>query len=337
MTKERRTTISDIAERSGYSKTAVSFAFNAPEKISEQAVRRILEVAKELNYAPDPLARSLSLGRYRAIGLLLPQSASTSLGNSHTQDIVRGAAEEAEKKGYLLTIIPPLNSSIPEAVRNATVDGLITLGLSIDKDIRQALEARKLPVVSIDGPGAEGIPTVSIDNEAAAEAQLNTVLDKGHRRIAIVSLPSTAFRDGLSGTAESRLSGYRRALESHGLSMNEVEILTAPSTFEDGKEALGEILPSKPTCIVTMADEVAHGIMAQATEDGLSVPEDFSLVGFDGIEPGWKATLATIVQDGAEKGRKAAGALFTILEGKTPEDRITIPFSFRDGESLRCL
>lgn len=337
MTKERRTTISDIANKSGYSKTAVSFAFNAPNRISAQAVKRILEVAKELNYSPDPLARNLSLGRHRAIGLLLPQSASSSLRNSHTQDIVRGAAEVAEKEGYLLTLIPPLNASIPEAVRNATVDGLITLGLVIDSEIHQALETRKLPVVSIDGADGDSIPTVSIDNEAAAKLQLEQVLKAGHRRIAIVSLPATAFRTGPSGTAESRLKGYSEALEEYGLSLDEMTVITTPSTFEDGKEALTEILPSAPTCIVAMSDEVAHGLMAAAHENGLSIPRDFSVVGFDGIDPAWTAALATVVQDGAEKGRKAAETLFSLLDGRPYENKISIPFSFRQADSLRCL
>lgn len=337
MTKERRTTISDIAEKSGYSKTAVSFAFNAPEKISKAAVKRILEVAKELNYSPDPLARNLSLGRHRAIGLLLPQSVSSSLRNSHTQDLVRGAAEIAEEHGYLLTLIPPLNSSIPEAVRNAPVDGLMTLGLRIDDDIHQALETRKLPVVSIDGPAQENSPAVSVDNEAAASVQMAKVLEAGHRDIAVVSLPATAYRDGLSGTAESRLKGYSDALEGSGLSLSELKVVTTGSTFEDGKQVLEEILPGNPTCIVTMADEVAHGIMAEARELGLSVPEDFSVVGFDGIDPPWTADLATIVQDGAEKGREAAKALFSLLDGTDCEMHINIPFYFRNGGSLRTL
>lgn len=337
MTKERRTTISDIAEKSGYSKTAVSFAFNAPEKISKAAVKRILEVAKELNYSPDPLARNLSLGRHRAIGLLLPQSVSSSLRNSHTQDIIRGVAEIAEEQGHLLTLIPPLNSSIPEAVRNAPVDGLITLGLRIDDDIHQALETRKLPIVSIDGPVQENSPAVSVDNEAAASVQMGKVLEAGHRRIAIVSLPATAYRDGLSGTAESRLRGYSSALGKYGLSLGDLRTVTTGSTFEDGKKVLGEIIGWEPTCIVTMADEVAHGIMAEARGMGLSIPGSFSVVGFDGIDPPWTSELATIVQDGEEKGRKAASAMFSILDGASPEMHIDIPFHFRNGGSLRSL
>ena len=125
---KKRITIADIARESGYSKTAVSFAFNAPERISTNAREKILRTAGKLRYIPDPTARNFSLGRHSSIGFLLPQSIDTCLLNPYIIDVMRGLGTVCQENGYMLTIIPPLNDSLYEAVKNATVDGLITTG-----------------------------------------------------------------------------------------------------------------------------------------------------------------------------------------------------------------
>ena len=111
--KAKRITIQDIAEKTGYSKTAVSFAFNSPSRISKKAAEKILKAAKELDYIPDPMARNFSLGRHMALGFLLPQRVEASLGNPYIQSVISGIAEVCQKRGYMLTLIPPLHSSQP--------------------------------------------------------------------------------------------------------------------------------------------------------------------------------------------------------------------------------
>ena len=105
----KRATIQDIAQKSGYSKTAVSFAFNAPEKISAEARDRILSIARELGYSPDPMARNFSKGRHMAIGFLLPQNPDKALGNPYTQAVIAAIAEgknesHTEKVGRLQSV-----------------------------------------------------------------------------------------------------------------------------------------------------------------------------------------------------------------------------------------
>ncbi len=135
-TKMKRPTIKDIARESGYSKTAVSFAFNDPSRISEKACTQILQTAERLGYIPDPMARNFSLRRHLSIGFLLPQEIRYSLQNPYAQQVLLGIGGVCEKYGYTLTLIPPpLNESVTEAVRNAAVDGLITMGMQVGMDI----------------------------------------------------------------------------------------------------------------------------------------------------------------------------------------------------------
>ena len=101
--KAKRVTIQDIAEKSGYSKTAVSFAFNSPDRISKEAVEKILQTAKDLDYIPDPMARNFSLGRHMSIGFLLPQIFQESLQNPYTLSVIRAIGNVCQSHGYMLS------------------------------------------------------------------------------------------------------------------------------------------------------------------------------------------------------------------------------------------
>ncbi len=335
--KAKRITIQDIAQKTGYSKTAVSFAFNSPSRISKEAVEKILRAAKELDYIPDPMARNFSLGKHMALGFLLPQRVEASLRNPYIQSVVYGIAGICQEHGYMLTIIPPLHSSVTEAAKNATVDGLITLGFAIDKSIKGILRKRHLPIVSIDGSGDEDIHTVSIDDEAAAELQLTRVLEKGHRRIAMISLPDDAYsktEKSSSTVVGKRKRGYVKALEKYSMTFSDLITDSSATTAEEGAAAAERILEkSSPTCFVTMSDAAAFGVLEVVERRN----EDISVVGFDGLEDGiYPTRLTTIYQSGREKGVKSAEILFRLIDGDegTPL-RTIIPYAFREGTTLK--
>ena len=337
--KAKRTTIQDIAERTGYSKTAVSFAFNSPSRISKEAVEKILQTAREMDYIPDPMARNFSLGRHMALGFLLPQRVEQTLGNPYMQSVIKGIAEVCQENGYMLTLIPPLHSSVIEAVKNATVDGLITMGLVIDRSIRGVLRRRKLPVVAIDGPADDEIHSVSIDDEKAAELQLEKVLEKGHRSIAVITLPDDAYADPAHEAdtiVRRRKKGYRNALMRYSMSTSDLIMDSCNATAEDGKAAAERILSRcRPTCFVAMSDAAATGIMSTLAEEGLS---DISVIGFDGIaeDCGNPSGLTTIWQSGREKGLRSAEILFRLISGDedTPL-HTTIPYKYCEGNTLK--
>ena len=333
--KAKRVTIQDIAEKSGYSKTAVSFAFNSPDRISKEAVEKILQTAKELDYIPDPMARNFSLGRHMSIGFLLPQIFQESLQNPYTLSVIRAIGNVCQSRGYMLTLVPPLHASVTEALKNATVDGIITMGLRIDKSIREVLRQRNLSIVSIDGLEDDEIPAVSIDDRAAGRLQLEKVLEKGHRRIAIITLAGSAFSDSSSDSiANRRLSGYRDALSEYGLSLDSIVAVESEATYSDGMKRTREILSeSSPTCIVTMSDVVALGVIDEIRRKGLNPGQDISVMGFDGLEKeGFPCHgLSTIYQSAEEKGRKSAELLFSMIEnpGYSPS-----PFEYIEGTTL---
>src|SRR5258706_6461743 len=119
----RRVTIANVAERAGVSKTAVSFAFNNPERLNAATATRILDIAHELGYRPDPVARMLTQRRTGSIGGLTPQDLSVIFTNPFFGAFSAGIAAVAQGRGYSLHFISPLHRSLSRAIHRATVDG----------------------------------------------------------------------------------------------------------------------------------------------------------------------------------------------------------------------
>src|SRR5258706_2575675 len=128
-----RININDIAEKAGVSKTAVSFAFNSPERLPEARVRQILRVANEMGYTPNPVARTLTTERTGTIGLLVPKPIPEIIRNPFLPEFLEGVGEICTEASLSLMIVPPIKGSIQRAIVNAAVDGFLTLGLEEHK------------------------------------------------------------------------------------------------------------------------------------------------------------------------------------------------------------
>ena len=122
-----RVTIRDIAERAGVSKATVSFAFNSPWKISADTRDRVLKTAEELDYIPDPVARTLTTKRTGTLGLLLPQPIQDAFKNPHIFEVVQGIGSVCHAEELSLTILPPVKGLLSQTVRTAAVDVIITI------------------------------------------------------------------------------------------------------------------------------------------------------------------------------------------------------------------
>ncbi|MBK5201019.1 MAG: LacI family DNA-binding transcriptional regulator [Spirochaetaceae bacterium] len=342
--KKKRPTIKDIAKESGYSKTAVSFAFNEPSRLSSEAVKKILETANSLGYFPNPLARNLSLQKHFSIGFLLPQNINHTMNNPYILKVIEGISKVCESENYTLTIIPPLRSSIEEAVKSAAVDGLITMGMGLENKIVEILDKRNIPLVAIDGNPSQNIPSVNIDDERASHDIMCEVLKRGHRNITIVSLSEDLFTDKISNIKTVpllRRQGYERALKEYGLSLTDerISILLSECTFEDGVNLYSQIISQQPSvsCVVTMSDIVAIGILYKLRVEKIDVPATLSVVGFDNLLESKLISprLTTVDQPGLDKGIFASNLLFDYIKGKIENTtRIEVPYKVIIRESL---
>lgn len=329
----KKVNITDIASKAGISKTAVSFAFNNPERLSEATLKHILEVAAEMGYSPNPVARSMTTGRTGAIGLLVPQTISDIIRNPHFPEFIEGIGDVCTHSGLSLMLVPPLKGSMRRAIDNAAVDGMITLGLEEEKDTMVVVRQYRVPFVTVDSDPIDGVPAVNVDDSGGACEVMQHILEQGHRHIAILAIRSGKqghYKDYV-GTLGARMSGYLKALKQYGLDINgrSVRLLECVSTEAGGQEGFQTLWRSrnKPTAIVAMSDIIAIGAMKAAVAVGLTVPQDLSVVGFDDIALAGLVSpaLTTVSQPSIEKGRRAASLLVNLLHSQVPPTHEILP------------
>ncbi|HEX4838787.1 MAG TPA: LacI family DNA-binding transcriptional regulator, partial [Solirubrobacteraceae bacterium] len=157
-----RVTIADVATAAGVSKTAVSFAFNNPERLAHATLERVLGVAHELGYAPHPAARALSTRRSGTIGVLIPQRLSTVFANPFVSELIQGMGELCEKHDLTLLLVPPLDGSLESAIRHASVDGFVSLGLSPGDRALEVIDGLGIPTVLVDSDDSGAHPVVNV-------------------------------------------------------------------------------------------------------------------------------------------------------------------------------
>lgn len=322
-----RATIKDIAARAGVSKTTVSFALNNPKRISKETYEKIIAIVEELGYFPNPVARTLTTKRLGSLGLLLPQPVSEVMDNPHLCEVISGIGEECDKHAISLTMLPPVQGKIIEAARRAFVDAIVTIGVGPDHEVIEFFNRHRIPFVTIDGEETESTVNVGISHDKAAYDLMHYILSLGHRKLAVLCVkPETKPRaeSQRSIVREKRLSGFSRALEEYGLSLDapDVKVIETEGSLDGGKRA-GDLLLSsddRPDAIVAMADIVALGVYASARRYGIGIPEQLSVAGFDDIAQSqyFQPALTTIHQPAKQKGQKAASMAIEILNGGQP-------------------
>ncbi|MFI7237382.1 LacI family DNA-binding transcriptional regulator [Streptomyces cyaneofuscatus] len=328
----------DVAKAAGVSRSAVSFAFNSPEKLSAATRDRILAAAQELSYVPNTLARMLKAGQTQSLGVLLPQNLARVMENPYYARFLTGVGQVCDEQGYTMLLTPPLRDSMLKAIPYAAVDGFIVCGLEHDRGEVAELKRRGIPFVLVDSSPREDVSSVDVDDEGGAFEAMRHVLDLGHRRIAVLSLdpgPEVAER-GYRGPLARRMTGMVNALDAAGLRMEDISLVEVPVTRMDGFRATKRIMAQDPpTAIVAMSDILAFGAMDALHDLELSVPGDVSVTGYDDLpESSWmRPRLTTVRQAITTKGRTAADLLFSAIrdEDQHPHQLLGTHLIVRDS------
>jgi DNA-binding LacI/PurR family transcriptional regulator len=334
-----RPTLAQIASELGVSVMSVSNAYNRPDQLSGALRERILAKAQELGYpGPDPLGRGLRRQRTGALGVLYATWPSYVFTNPAAVGFLQGLTEITGRAFMGVLLVPsPLPEDTEELpLDSALVDGFVVY--SVADDDRQVPIARsRAPVVVVDQPRIDGVPTVGIDDEAAATGAAQHLIDLGHRQIAVLAFGLA--RDGAEGFAgperrqratfavtRARLSGYRSALSAAGIDWDAVPVYECPMPRDAGVAARELLaLRPRPTALVAMSDGLALGAVRAARELGLTVPGDLSVVGFDDSPAAERTGLTTVRQPHIAKGRRAGELLLGLLAGQPVADRELLP------------
>ncbi|MCL5994709.1 MAG: LacI family transcriptional regulator [Chloroflexi bacterium] len=342
---QRRVTINDIARHAGVSKTAVSFAFNTPGRLSSETTQRILDVARQLGYTPNPIARSLNTRRTNAIGVIVPQDITDAFSNPFFGQLVSGIGRVCNMEGMSLMVVPPMRGSLLEATYAALIDGCIVTGLEPDDEVVRALRQRHLPFVMIDADAPDHVACVNIDDHEGARSSMQHLLRLGHRDIAIVSFESFSGQvEQYTGTLKHRFDGYRAALKEVGLALHSRGIfcLECKCSVAGGIEVFNRLmqLVPRPTAVLALSDAIAFGIVHAAQQHGINVPGQLSVVGFDDLETSklTRPSLTTVHQPIAEKGQRAAELLMDAVRQRFSLPRhIVLPVELMVRKSTQRL
>ncbi len=301
----RRINMTQIAAELGLSVATVSRALNLPDKVRPDTLERVLEKVAEYGYVSNVSARDLTRPSASILGVILPSM-------EHEAFATTMHAIQAEALRQNLSVLTGVTNYDPEAAPELVttflqrrVAGIVFIGLDdrIRDDVR-AMARRGIPCVAlwelVDLPP---IRCVGIDNRAAAAAMTDYLIGLGHRRIGLITGPTLAQR------VRDRIAGTSEALLKAGLSIAPDQILSAAPTFAAGGEAMAKLLagPTPPTAVFAAGDQLAIGAIAEANRQGLSVPRDISICGFDdiGVAPFTVPPLTTIRVASAEMGRLA--------------------------------
>ncbi len=342
-TRTRRARIADVAKEAGVSKTAVSFAFNSPERLNAVTVAKIRDVAASLGYRPHPVARMLTQKNTMTIGLLTPQVLSVVFANPFYAELCAGVAGATDAAGYGLLFVSPLHGSLVRAIGRATVDGFVAVGLGEDHPEVEQIRRAGLPMVLVDGGALPEHGSVESNDEVGARSAARHLLSLGHKQFAVIGIEPPnmpglfEYSPGPTETVASRrLTGYRQGLELGGVRLGDERIVVGPATFEGGVAAFHRIWEDglRPTAILAMSDVMAIGVMWAVREVGLRVPDDISIVGFDDLDAATHSNppLTTVHQPIRQKGEEAARLLLRMIaspdmerpEHKTLDTRLII-------------
>lgn len=317
--RPQRPRIADVAREAGVSKTAVSFAYNKPDKLSPATVTRIMEVATAMGYRPHPVARMLTQQQTMSIGVVTPHSLARTFANQFFGQLSEGIAAVAEEAGYALAFIAPERGSLASALDRATVDGLLVVGMPTSHPEIDRLRAAGIPIVQVDSLALPDVPSVLVDDEAGAHSAASHILDLGHREILLIAIaPPAHSPPGLEhGVGPDRLRGYQQAFADRGLDLDRSLLVVAPSMIEGGSRAFGDawVAGHRPTAVIAMSDAIAFGVLARARSIGLRVPEDLSLIGFDDVDIAalTDPPLTTVHQPVRAKGEAAMRLLLELI------------------------
>lgn len=318
--------LEDIARRCGVSKATASLALNGKPGVSPETRRLVLEVAKKLNYRPHASARSLVLQRTDTIGVIAPD-----LSSPFYAEVMRGVEEEAVHQGFFLILTTTLGNPEREGfclrlLRERRVDGILFITPRGNDYLVREINADGFPVAVLDREirDEDGVVEVVVDNYGGALQAMEHLLGCGYRRIGFINgVPDIQ-------ASQERLRAYRDALQGRGIRAPKKWVEVGWFLPEGGYQAMLRLLRVSPRleAVFVACDWMALGAMRAIHEQGLRIPEDIAVVGFDDVPLAAQTNppLTTVRQPMTEMGRVGVRLLARLIgKQELPQTKVVLP------------
>lgn len=339
MPNTRQTTIKVIADRAGVSLTTVSRVLSGMAKkyrISQATEERVRQIAKELNYKPNQIARALRLKYTNTIGMIIPD-----ISNPFFSSIARSVENESRKAGYSVIICDSqedteLEKNSIKILGMRQVDGLIICPVGKESKGIADLVGQGVSVVTVDRYFPElNISSVVSDNFNGSMQAVDHFCRLGHKKIAFIQgIPDSSVN-------KERIRGYKEGLRSKNIPINDSYIVG--DNFGEQNGYIGtKILLSchdRPTAIFATSNLISLGAMRAITEENLRIPDDISIVAFDDqpYSDFLPTPMTTIRQKKEELGKLAINVLLNKIAGLKDKKRIVIPTELVVRNSVKKL
>lgn len=325
--------IKDVARVAGVSPTTVSHTLSGKRRVSDELAARVRAAMEELEYAPSRSARNLALGTTQIIGLLVPD-----IGNAFFAELAKGVEEVASREGYNVIIgnigfDHSRGLSYLGMIRARAVDGIVYAAGSPVTDDEMSQVIGKMPLVLVDEvvSGSQA-PLVTSENRRGGQIAAEHLLALGHRDAVVLAAPAELI------TGSDRVDGFVDAWVAGGGTVRHTAV--GGFTAQGGELAIRDVAAMFhdriATAVFAVNDEMAIGALRELRAQGISVPDQVSVVGFDDIRSARDVTpaLTTVRQDMAGLGARAAEILLHLLSDShnEPYGR-TVPVQLIDRES----
>ncbi|MGC9401137.1 substrate-binding domain-containing protein [Vibrio genomosp. F10] len=316
-------TMKDIAKLAGVSTSTVSHVINQSRYVSEEISQRVNDAARELNYAPSALARSLKMNRTKTIGMLVTTSTNPFFG-----EVVKGVERSCYQQGYNLILCNTegdsdrMKASINTLLQKR-VDGVILMCSTLEGQRVDVFERYPdIPVVVMDwGPMLFSSDKIQDNSLRGGYMATKYLIDAGHKNIGCITGPLNRYQ------AQMRYEGYKRALNEAGLDINPRWIVEADFECEGGYSAFNTMNNKGPlpSALFVSNDMMAMGVINAANEHNIKIPQDISIIGYDDIHIARFMTpsLTTVHQPKYRLGKAAVDTLLTKLE-KNSNDTVVV-------------
>ncbi|NOK64314.1 MAG: DNA-binding transcriptional regulator, LacI/PurR family [Chloroflexi bacterium AL-W] len=326
-------TIDDVAQRARVSISTVSRVLNNRDRVHPETRERILRAMRELQYQPSAMARGLANQRTHTLGFIIP-----TISDPFFIEIVRGVEDAASSAGYSLLVASQAQITehprYTQLLNQRRVDGVVLVAIEVQRRDIEAVLQSGIPIVLIQQDIGAGIPTFIADNYGGACQMTEHLLRCGHRRIAYISGSNHTPDNG------ERLRGVRDTLTAHGLRLPANRIAQGNYLRGSGYEAMMQLLKQTelPDAVFAANDQMASDALIALQENGLRVPDDVAVVGFDDVPLASYVTpaLTTVHQPAYELGLQAAQCVLQALEKPMNTEHVVLPTHLVVRKSCGC-
>lgn len=333
-------TIKDISKACGVSPATVSKALNGYDDVSAETIELVKRTANEMNYTPNAAARLLKTSMSHNIGVLFVDDTMSGLTHEYFSFILNSVKEEAEHLGYDITFIgQTIGSQRVSFLQHClyrNCDGVVIASVDFDNPSVKELVESKVPVITIDY-SFDSTSSIMSDNIEGAYGIASYLIEKGHRRIAFI-------HGELTSVTRKRILGFNRAMEENGIVTPPQYMLEARyHDTESVRKATARLLDlSEPPTAIMFPDDISYlGGHAEITSRGLSIPDDISVCGYDGVALSQMLDppLTTWQQDAGRIGKESVRKLVETIEHRKTSvaEQIMVSGKLLSGYSVKEL